>query len=246
VVSARDNENEVERARISGIDADLEVLQVALGFHFSNTELLVQALTHRSFANERQSDGCRDNETLEFLGDAVLDLVIGHHLMTGFPGLGEGDLSTTRAQMVSEQGLYRVARDLDLGQWLRLGKGEERSGGRDKSSILADALEALLAAVYLDGGFDAARDVVLKHFSAHTPKTPGQHADYKTRLQELAQRLYKTAPVYEILSEEGPDHQKTFLVSVAIAGNESARARGHSKKAAEQAAAALALDSLGA
>ncbi len=227
-----------------GVAIDPSELEEVLGYKFARHDLLIQALTHRSYANERKHSDRRDNETLEFLGDAVLDLVIGHHLMEQFPNLGEGDLSMTRAQMVSEQGLNLVAKPLGLGKWLLLGKGEERSGGREKPSILADALEALMAAIYLDGGFDAVRKVALAHFRPLTPKTPGQRADYKTKLQELVQRQHKTTPLYELVGEEGPDHQKIFEISVWIEGVEIARATGHSKKAAEQGAAALAIESL--
>ncbi|MCP4446811.1 MAG: ribonuclease III [Myxococcales bacterium] len=217
-------------------------LEEALGYGFSNPALLIQALTHRSYANERASGECKDNETLEFLGDAALDLFIGHHLIKCFPDLGEGALSMTRAQMVSEEGLNLVAEPMGLGAWLRLGKGEERSGGRQKSSILADALEAVIAAVYLDGGFDAAQSVVINHFAKCTPATPGQRTDFKTKLQERVQRKHKTTPQYELVGEEGPDHEKIFEIAVLVQGAELARATGHSKKAAEQAAAALALE----
>jgi len=223
---------------------DRSELEDALGHHFANPELLQTALTHRSFANEHTATGSKDNETLEFLGDAVLDLVIGQHLMECFPTLGEGDLSMTRAQMVSEQGLCLVARPLGLGAWLRLGRGEGQTGGREKSSLLADALEAVFAAVYLDAGFEVAKAVALKHFGPHTPATPGQRTDYKTKLQEYVQRVYKTTPVYELVGAVGPDHEKVFEIAVIVDGAERARATGLSKKAAEQAAAALALEEL--
>ncbi len=223
---------------------DRGALEAALGHRFSNPKLLQTALTHRSYANEHSAEGCKTNETLEFLGDAVLDLVIGEHLMERFPKLGEGDLSMTRAQMVSEQGLCQVARPLDLGSWLRLGRGEERTGGREKSSLLADALEAVIAAVYQDAGFEAAKALILSHFAPLTPATPGQRTDYKTKLQELVQRVHKSAPVYELVGEDGPDHEKVFEVAVIVDGSERARASGRSKKAAEQAAAALAMEEL--
>ena len=244
MASARDNANGRGSEDAPHARSDRSELETALGHQFASPELLERALTHRSYANERRDEACQDNETLEFLGDAVLDLVIGHHLMQSFPTLGEGELSMTRAQMVSEQGLTRVARPLGLGQWLRLGNGEERTGGREKSSLLADALEALVAAVYLDAGFDRAREVVLAHFSAHTPAIPGQRTDFKTRLQELVQREFKTTPDYQLVGESGPDHEKSFEVAVLVDGVETSRAHGHSKKAAEQAAAALAIDAL--
>ena len=223
---------------------DMAELEALLGYSFAKRELLVQALTHRSYANEHSAQGIEDNERLEFLGDAVLDLLIGHHLMDAFPRLSEGELSMTRAQMVSEVGLTKVARELDLGRWLRLGKGEEQSGGRDKASILSDALEAVVAALYLDGGLDAARSLVQLRFEPHTPTTPGVGGDHKTRLQELVQSRFKTAPVYELVGESGPDHAKVFEVALLVDHKELARAQGRSKKAAEQAAAALALESL--
>tara|TARA_R110002073_G_scaffold24260_7_gene82017 strand:- start:25132 stop:25854 length:723 start_codon:yes stop_codon:yes gene_type:complete len=238
VASARDNANGGSETM------DRSELEQALGHRFANAKLLETALTHRSFANEHAAENCKDNETLEFLGDAVLDLVIGQHLMERFPALGEGDLSMTRAQMVSEHGLCEVARPLKLGAWLRLGRGEERSGGRDKASLLSDSLEAVIAAVYLDGGFDAAKTVVLAHFAPHTPATPGQRMDFKTKLQEHVQRVHKSTPVYERIAEEGPDHEKVFEVAVIVDGKELARGTGHSKKAAEQAAAALAMELL--
>ena len=223
---------------------DIAELEGLLGHSFSKRALLEQAVTHRSFANEHASEGIEDNERLEFLGDAVLDLLIGHYLMEVFPHLSEGELSMTRAQMVSEAGLTKVARDLDLGSWLRLGKGEEQSGGRGKPSILSDALEAVVASLYLDGEIEAARSFVRLRFKSHTPATPGLGGDHKTRLQELVQGRWKTAPVYELVGESGPDHAKVFEVALLVDGKELSRASGRSKKVAEQSAAALALDSL--
>jgi ribonuclease-3 len=223
---------------------DIAELEALLGHSFAKRELLEQALTHRSFANEHASEGIEDNERLEFLGDAVLDLLIGHYLMETFPALSEGELSMTRAQMVSEAGLTKVARELQLGSWLRLGNGEEQSGGRDKSSILSDALEAVVASLYLDGELAAAREFVRLRFESHTPSVPGIGGDHKTRLQELVQSRWKTAPVYELVGESGPDHDKVFEVALLVEGNELARGSGRSKKVAEQCAAALALDTL--
>jgi ribonuclease-3 len=223
---------------------DIAELEGLLGHSFSKRALLEQAVTHRSFANEHASEGIEDNERLEFLGDAVLDLLIGHYLMEAFPHLSEGELSMTRAQMVSEAGLTKVARDLDLGSWLRLGRGEEQSGGRGKPSILSDALEAVVASLYLDGEIEAARTFVRLRFESHTPATPGNGGDHKTRLQELVQSRWKTAPVYELVGESGPDHAKVFEVALIVDGKELSRASGRSKKVAEQSAAALALESL--
>ncbi len=223
---------------------DMAELEALLGHSFSKRALLEQAVTHRSFANEHANEGAEDNERLEFLGDAVLDLLIGHYLMETFPKFSEGELSMTRAQMVSEAGLTEVARELQLGSWLRLGKGEEQSGGRDKPSILSDALEAVVAALYLDGELSAAREFVRLRFESHTPATPGMGADHKTRLQELVQSRWKMTPVYELVGESGPDHDKVFEVALIVDGTELSRARGRSKKVAEQRAAALALDRL--
>lgn len=223
---------------------DIAELEALLEYSFSKRELLEQALTHRSFANEHAAEGVKDNERLEFLGDAVLDLVIGHYLMDQFPSHSEGELSMTRAQMVSEVGLTKVARELAIGSWLRLGKGEEQSGGRDKSSILSDAVEAVIAAIYLDAGLEVARGFVHRSFASHTPTMPGVGGDHKTRLQELVQSRWRIAPVYKLVGESGPDHEKRFEVAVVVDEKEIARASGRSKKIAEQNAAALALESL--
>jgi len=216
-------------------------LEALLGYSFDNSELLTTSLTHCSFANEDKSGNAADNEKLEFLGDAVLGLIIGHYLMDRFPLLDEGQLSMTRSQMVSETGLAKVAIEMDLGKWIRLGKGEEQSGGRTKASILSDTLEAVIAAVYLDGGFEVATRVVVGRFAGHTPKKPGMGSDFKTRLQELVQSRFKSMPSYELVAESGPSHDKVFEVQVLVDGVEKARASARSKKAAEQLAAELAL-----
>ena len=219
---------------------DFARLEEVLGYRFVRRELLERALTHRSFANESRA-GTGDNEKLEFLGDAVLDLVVGHHLMDAFPTLSEGELSVTRAQVVSEAGLSEVAAELGLGEFLRLGKGEERTGGRGKPSLLADAFEAVVAAVFLDGGFEATRDLVERLLAARMGAidATGFH-DFKTRLQESAQAKLRATPEYRVIGEAGPDHDKTFEVAVLIKDREWARALGKSKKAAEQRAAAMA------
>ncbi len=220
---------------------DFPALEQKLGHTFARRELLVTALTHRSWANENPNSGRVDNEKLEFLGDAVLDLVIGHLLMEKYPHLREGQLSVTRAQVVSEAGLAQVARGIGLGEWLFLGKGEDRSGGREKPSLLSDALEAVVAAVYLDQGFDAAWKLTLRLFEDRVDgvEMTGFY-DFKTRLQEQAQRLLKATPVYEVVAEGGPDHAKVFEARVLINGEEYGRAQGRSKKAAEREAAAAA------
>ncbi|MBK9029789.1 MAG: ribonuclease III [Myxococcales bacterium] len=221
--------------------SDLSALEVVLGYHFGNRATLDVALRHSSWLNEHAEAVGGDNERLEFLGDAVLDLVVGHRLMTRFPQLREGELSVTRAQVVSEAGLAEVAASLSLGTWLRLGKGEDKSGGRTKRSILADAFEAVIAAVYLDGGYSAAAEMV-ERLLAHRIENV-EHTgfyDFKTRLQEMALARLKRPPVYKVVAEIGPDHAKQFVVEVWIGDELYARAEGTSKKAADQNAAAAA------
>ncbi len=217
-------------------------LEATLEYDFTEPDRLRAALTHRSFANERPGEGFVDNERLEFLGDAVLDLVVGHLLMDLCPDLSEGELSMTRSQVVSEAGLAAVARDVGLGAWLYLGKGESRSGGRDKPSILAGAFEAVVAAVYLDGGFDAARQLVSRFFARRLESIDlATSGDFKTRLQEVVQSRGQAAPTYAVTGEYGPDHDKSFEVVVRLGDRDLAHARGKSKKSAEQRAAAAAL-----
>jgi ribonuclease-3 len=219
--------------------SDYGSLEATLGYTFRDRGLLEQALRHASWCNEHPAPRLPDNERLEFLGDAVLDLVVGHKLMTRYPQLREGELSVTRAQVVSEAGLSEVASQLGLGEWLVLGKGEEKSGGRNKPSILADAFEAILAAVYLDGGFDAACELVGRLLAQRieTVEFKGFY-DFKTRLQETAQARLRATPTYRVVQEIGPDHDKRFVVAVTIGTDEWARAVGRSKKEAEQMAAA--------
>jgi ribonuclease-3 len=222
--------------------ADYSELEAVLGYRFADRALLEQALRHTSWCNEQPPESRPDdNERLEFLGDAVLDLVVGHRLMTRYPQLREGELSITRAQVVSEAGLSEVATQLGIGKWLLLGKGEEKSGGRAKPSILADAFEAILAAVYIDGGFLAVKEMIERLLSQRieTVEFKGFY-DFKTRLQETAQARVKATPTYHVVAELGPDHDKRFVVAVTIGGDEWARAVGKSKKEAEQMAAAEA------
>ena len=225
---------------------DLLPLTEALGHTFADLALLERALTHRSCANGPGEPPVQHNERLEFLGDAVIDLVVGHHLMQVLPTASEGRLSKLRAMIVSEASFARAARGLGLGHFLRLGRGEEHSGGRAKVSILADAFEAVLGAVYLDGGFDVVAEVVRKQLGplvqAAVSGEIGQ--DYKTRLQEFAQGQLKIMPRYSIVGTRGPDHQKVFQVSVSLGDEELAQAEGHSKKEAEQRAARKALGEL--
>jgi ribonuclease III len=221
--------------------ADFSTLETMLGYTFRDRGLLEQALRHASWCNEHAAEQLEDNERLEFLGDAVLDLVVGHKLMTRYPQLREGELSVTRAQVVSEASLSDVAGQLGLGAWLVLGKGEEKSGGRTKASILADAFEAILAAVFLDGGFAAAVTIAERLLARkiETVEFKGFY-DFKTRLQETAQARLKATPTYRVVQELGPDHDKRFVVAVTIGTDEWARSVGRSKKEAEQMAAAEA------
>jgi ribonuclease-3 len=222
-------------------------LEAKLGYTFQDTLLLERALTHKSYLNENPAVGRGDNERLEFLGDAVLGLVIGHLLMDRFPNLREGELSMTRAQIVSEPTLADVAAEIGLGEWLFLGRGEEQTGGRRKPSLLADAMEAVVGAVYLDSGFSAGHAVVARLFASRIERvaSPGT-TDFKTRLQERAQALRRETPRYTVTGEHGPDHDKVFEVAVLLGGREVARAGGKSKKEAEQRAAEQALSLLDA
>jgi len=220
----------------------IDELEMKLQYHFVDPNLIAEALHHSSFVNEQTDRTLRDNERFEFLGDAVLNLVIGHLLMMNFPDLKEGDLSRMRATLVNESQLAAIAGRLDLGAHIRLGKGESQTGGRQKKSILADTYEAVIAAVYLDGGFETARDILRVHFSdpLATIGLAAAHIDYKSQLQEILQAGANVMPRYRVVSESGPDHDKTFTVEV-IAGQVTRSGIGKSKKTAEQQAARKAL-----
>lgn len=227
---------------------EIHRLQVRLGYVFGHPSHLETALTHRSYAQEQAA---RDepqpyNERLEFLGDAVVDLAVTQCLVERLPDAPEGRLSTLRASVVNERSLAAAARALRLGEALRLGRGEERSGGREKASILADAYEALMGAVFLDGGWPTAFALVRAHLEeALEAAVAGRiEADHKTRLQELAHQRGDAPPVYALAGLAGPDHARTFQVEVSVGGQVLGRGRGHSKKEAEQRAAAEALTAL--
>ena len=224
---------------------DCRQLQDTLPHLFSNLDLLREALRHSSYVNEQPDDELRDNERLEFLGDAVLNLAIGHLLMQSFPQMREGDLSRIRANMVNETQLAEIARSIDLGSYLLLGKGEVQNNGRDKSSLLANAFEAVMAAVYLDNGLDAAVNVIQHHFKDLVASAPtaaiGQ--DYKSRLQEAVQSTIREIPQYRVIDESGPDHDKVFTVSMSV-GKIETQGTGKSKKSAEQDAARCGLELL--
>jgi ribonuclease III len=221
--------------------ADYSQLEAVLGYRFTDQDLLEQGLRHPSWCNEQPDPRPDDNERLEFLGDAVLDLVVSHRVMTRYPKAHEGDLSVTRQQIVSETALSEVAAELGLGQYILLGKGEEKSGGRAKAKILADMFEALIGAVYLDGGYASAWEMIDRVLGAKIATVELKNFfDFKTRLQETAQARLKATPTYRVVQELGPDHDKRFVVAVTIGEDEWARAVGKSKKEAEQMAAAEA------
>jgi ribonuclease-3 len=223
-------------------------LEARLGLSFPDRAVALAALTHKSYVNEhRDEEGLADNERLEFLGDAVIDLAVSHRLMERFPTAREGELSKMRAAVVDEQGLSEMARALDLGSLLRVGRGEELTGGRQKSSLLADAMEAVVAAVFVGGGLAAVLGIVDRFLGeAFARAAAGTlDRDYKTQLQELAQSRLRATPRYRVVAEHGPDHAKTFEVESDLRGEVVGRGAGRSKKDAEQAAAKLALDALG-
>jgi len=221
-------------------------LEEALGYHFTDVEHLLEAVQHSSYVNEQLDTSLKDNERFEFLGDAVLDLVVTHMLMDHFPNTCEGDLSRMRALIVNESQLADVAHRLHLGDYILLGKGEAQSHGERKSSILADALEALMAAVYLDGGYAAAFEVVEHLFSDAVSQVGNRLAveDFKSQLQEHVQGKFKLVPRYRVVKEVGPDHDKTFEVRLTVGDFLTTFGTGKSKKAAEQKAACTALEKL--
>jgi ribonuclease-3 len=224
--------------------SDLVGLQRDLGYTFNDVELLIQALTHSSHANERNT-GVRDNEQLEFLGDAVLGFLVSDFLYRARPRLTEGQLSKLKGFFVSSANLVKYAERIRLGNYLQLGKGEEKTGGRTKQALLVDALEAVLGAVYLDGGVQEARRVILPFFEPQIEdigEADRQLKDFKTELQEQLQARRLGRAEYILADEAGPDHQKLFTVEVIIDGESAARGVGLTKKAAEQAAARQALE----
>lgn len=218
-------------------------LEEKLGYRFQKPELLEQALTHSSYANERLHGALDCNERLEFLGDAVLGMVVADHLYREHPDLPEGDLTRLRASMVCEEALAEVAKGWELGEYIRLGHGEALSGGQRRSSIQADAVEAVLAAIYLDSGIAQARRTI-RTFVLNRETSAGQTRDHKTALQEFVQRESGHALTYELVSAQGPDHQKTFTMAVLLDGTQVGVGEGHSKKEAEQMAAQVALEAL--
>ena len=221
----------------------MEKLEAHLGYTFRDRKLLENALMHSSYANERRAAGCTSNERLEFLGDSVLGMVTAEKLYKLFPDLPEGRLSRMRAELVCEQSLHAVALGLQLGDYLLLGKGEAHTGGRERPSILADAVEAIIAAMYLDGGLEVARSFILTHVLAGLDAGVMHHViDYKTELQERVQRKADQHLEYRLTGESGPDHNKRFTMAVLLNGAEIGSGTGRTKKEAEQAAAKAALE----
>ena len=219
-------------------------LETAIGYRFQNITLLQNALTHSSYANEYWHDSLKSNERLEFVGDSILGMIVAEHLYRNFPDRPEGELTRMRADMVCEQALSEVADRLGLGSHLLLGNGEEQGGGRQRASILADAVESVIAACFLDGGMDSARRFVEKFILCHVPVARLHNVDHKTALQEYVQKKKNQVLSYELIGEEGPDHNKQFRVAVYLNGERVGEGAGSSKKRAEQSAAKMAMEKL--
>ena len=219
-------------------------LEAAIGYRFNNITLVQNALTHSSYANERWHDSLRSNERLEFLGDSILGMVVAEHLYKNFPNRPEGELTRMRADMVCETSLAAVAEKISLGGHLLLGHGEERFGGRSRASILADAVESLIAAAFLVGGMEAARRFIARFILTDVPVKKLHNVDYKTSLQELVQQKKDQTITYTLTGESGPDHDKQFQVEVSLNGTVIGMGVGTSKKRAEQDAARVAIATL--
>jgi len=221
--------------------SDLDELQLNLGYCFQDLSLLQLALQHESYANE-QTDNSRSNERLEFLGDAVLGMLVSSYLYHRHPEEPEGKLAQMKAFLVSTGHLAEKARTLELGHHVRLGRGEVLAEGRERVNLLADAYEALIGAIYLDGGLPAAETVTMRHFREDMDDLSGARKDYKSLLQELTQRHFKALPVYEVVKEDGPPHDRVFQVQVQFASHVLGEGSGRSKREASQKAASQALE----
>ena len=219
-------------------------LETAIGYHFRDISLLQNALTHSSYANERWHNSLLSNERLEFLGDSVLVMLVAEYLYRSFPDRPEGELTRMRADMVCEKTLAAAANRIGLGSHLLLGHGEEQGGGRSRESILADAMESVIAASFLDGGLEAALKIVQQFILVEVPVTRLHNADYKTQLQELVQQKKNQVLSYALVGQSGPDHDKQFEVEVSLNGTVVGRGTGRSKKRAEQDAARTAIEKL--
>ena len=218
----------------------IEVLEKTLGYKFKDKKLLIEALTHKSYKQPY------DNERFEFLGDAVLDLIVGEYLFFKFSKSDEGKLSKIRASLVNESGFDKLARSLNLGEYIYLSNAEENNGGREKSSLLSNAFEAVMGAIYLEAGLDRVKVIAIELIEANHEdiSLDSLFKDYKTTLQELTQARFGTTPEYKVVASRGPDHQKEFEVAVVIEGKEYARALGKSKKIAQQESAEIAVELL--
>ena len=224
---------------------DFSAFEKVIGYTFKNKELLHEALSHSSYANEHKH-GRNSNERLEFLGDSVLSIVVSEHLFSHFKHLPEGDLTKIRASLVCEKALYEFSHKIELGKYILLGKGEENSGGRERPSIIADAFEAVIAAIFLDGGMEAAREYVLGFIPENLDKNRSKALnDYKTVLQEIIQRNPEEKVEYVLKDQSGPDHNRVFVVQVMLNSNVIGTGEGRSKKQAEQMAAKEALELMG-
>jgi ribonuclease-3 len=219
---------------------EIKELEEILDYKFKDKKLIIEALTHKSYKQPY------DNERLEFLGDAVLDLVVGEYLYKKFPKSAEGNLSKIRASLVNEMGFDKLARYIKLGDFIYLSTAEENNGGREKSSLLSNAFEAVMGAIYLESGLDTVKDIAIKLIEKNHKDISlnSLFKDYKTALQELTQARYGVTPEYKVVSSRGPDHQKEFEISLSIQGKEYARAIGKSKKIAQQEAAKKAIEEL--
>ncbi len=222
-------------------------LEEKVGYSFNLEANLILALTHSSYANENREEALKSNERLEFLGDSILNTVISEFIYKSYENLAEGEMTRIRASVVCEQSLVKCSRNIGLGEYLMLGRGEEQTGGRMRTSILSDAFEALIGAIYIDGGMEPAKRFILSQITSliEDSLTGIAFNDYKTRLQEIVQRSGDKKIVYEILEERGPDHSKTFVSCVKISEDMIAKGEGRSKKEAEQAAAKSALEKYG-
>ena len=219
-------------------------LEEAIGYHFHNISLLQNALTHSSYANERWHNSLLSNERLEFLGDSILGMLVAEYLFRSFPDRPEGELTRMRADMVCEKTLAAVANSIHLGDHLLLGHGEEQGGGRSRDSILADAMESVIAACFLDGGMEAAQRFIRRFILVEVPVNKLHNVDYKTQLQELVQQKRNQVLTYTLVGESGPDHDKKFEVEVSLNGAVVGKGCGSSKKRAEQDAARAAIGRL--
>ncbi|MFQ5841015.1 MAG: ribonuclease III [Thermodesulfobacteriota bacterium] len=228
---------EMERDRLEALSA----LQGQISYQFNNLDLLNVALTHRSYANERPGATYSDNERFEFLGDSVLNVIISHLIMERFPHFREGELTRLRASLVNKKSLTRVSKNLSINQYLLLGRGESRRGGRGRSSLISDAYEALIGAVYLDGGFEKAFGVVEKQFTPLLEKGLTDDGDFKTKVQQVSQGRFGCSPRYRLSDVRGPEHDKTFGAEIFIDGQLYGYGIGKNKKEAQQNAAQEAL-----